>query len=228
MLFESTDPAAIRQGSYELRLPFDAPPTFVAYWNQLNWSVVVHGDIPQWLDIHDAWEREVQPPGGPIGIASPALWGDPTHSALSGEPTHCALSGAPTRAALPGDATRPAPSADAATAADAGLAIRLSPSASGRVEGHVTWKLPAPPGGMELCLFWYTSGRGASDLQIVARQVLDAGVKQGEHLFRMTLPPGPRPFAGKRVTVTWALELVPNKGERFVRLDLPVTPPRAG
>lgn len=40
--------------------------------------------------------------------------------------------------------------------------------------------------------------------------------------------PGPRPVAGKLVTVTWALELVADEGERFVRLDLPLEPLRAG
>ena len=35
------------------------------------------------------------------------------------------------------------------------------------IDGRVTWQVDQPPQSAELRLFWYTSGKGTQDVQIV-------------------------------------------------------------
>jgi hypothetical protein len=106
---------------------------------------------------------------------------------------------------------------------DQAMAIVLGPSKEGHVEGEVSWNLPASPRNLELRLFWYTSGRGTRDVGIVDRMAIDNAGAQGRQTFNLSLPPAPRPFAGKLLAIVWALEFVAEPGGQVARLDLPIT-----
>jgi hypothetical protein len=108
------------------------------------------------------------------------------------------------------------------------LTISLGSLPKGHVDGTVAWDLPEKPKLLELRLLWYTSGRGTMDVGVVGRQRIDNAGTHGIQAFHLTLPHAPRPFAGKLVAITWALELVAEPGGQAVRLDLPLTDGKSG
>ena len=42
------------------------------------------------------------------------------------------------------------------------------------ITGTVAWQLDAPATGVEIRLFWYTRGKGTTDVQVVKAQQFDA------------------------------------------------------
>ena len=105
---------------------------------------------------------------------------------------------------------------------DQTLAIILGASPDGHVAGEVAWNLLEKPDLFELRLFWFTAGRGTLDVEVVDRLRLDDVDLRGRRAFDLNLPHAPRPFAGKLVAITWALELVAEPGGQVARLNLPV------
>ena len=82
-----------------------------------------------------------------------------------------------------------------------------------RVEGQASWELDEPPRGLEVRLFWATSGRGDEDQEIVAVEPVPAPGASGWVRFGFQLPPGPYSFSGQLVSLAWAVELVaPHEG----------------
>ena len=85
------------------------------------------------------------------------------------------------------------------------------------LQGRAAWNLAAPPGKLEIRLFWYTRGRGTRDVGVVERQIVSHPAAAGEEAFAFHLPDGPYSFSGKLISVTWAVELVGDEetiGER--------------
>ncbi|GHC55629.1 hypothetical protein [Roseibacillus persicicus] len=76
---------------------------------------------------------------------------------------------------------------------------------TGRV--RITGSLPAKK--MELRVFWFTRGRGDEEAKVLHRQEIsphDSLVP-----FAWKLPPAPYSFAGKLITLAWAVEVVDEK-----------------
>ena len=92
------------------------------------------------------------------------------------------------------------------------------------VSGTVSWQLDAPASGVEVRLFWYTRGKGTSDVQVVKAQHFDAAGASGRRNFRFVLPEEPYSFSGKLISLIWALEAVVQPFERSQRLELVVGP----
>jgi hypothetical protein len=92
------------------------------------------------------------------------------------------------------------------------------------ISGAVSWQLDAPATGMEVRLFWYTRGKGTTDVQVVKAQQFDAAGLAGRRNFRFVLPAEPYSFSGKLISLVWALEAVVQPGDRSQRLELVVGP----
>jgi hypothetical protein len=92
------------------------------------------------------------------------------------------------------------------------------------ITGAVSWRLDAPGDGVEVRLFWYTRGKGTTDVQVVKAQQFDSAGPIGQRTFRFVLPNEPYSFSGKLTSLIWALEAVIQPGDRSQRLELVVGP----
>lgn len=93
------------------------------------------------------------------------------------------------------------------------------------VSGTATWELETDPQSIELRLFWYTTGKGDQDLDVVQRLVF-APSRHGTESFQLDLPRRPFSFSGKLISVIWAVELVAHPGEFTERLEIIIGPQR--
>jgi hypothetical protein len=91
------------------------------------------------------------------------------------------------------------------------------------VAGSAGWALDEAPGSLELRLFWYTAGKGTSDVEIVTHQPCEA-VREGRATFRFRLPAEPYSFSGTLVSLTWGIELVAEPSGENARLEITVGP----
>ena len=92
------------------------------------------------------------------------------------------------------------------------------------VRGQVEWELMTAARRMEVRLFWYTRGKGTTDVQVVKAQHFDVAGTSGRRPFKFVLPHEPYSFSGKLISLLWALEAVVQPGERSQRLELVVAP----
>jgi hypothetical protein len=90
--------------------------------------------------------------------------------------------------------------------------------------GTDSWQLDAPATGVEVRLFWYTRGKGTTDVQVVKAQHFDSAGTTGKRPFRWVLPEEPYSFSGKLISLVWAVEAVVQPGDRSQRLELVVGP----
>ncbi|MGJ8726489.1 MAG: hypothetical protein ACSHYB_18235 [Roseibacillus sp.] len=74
------------------------------------------------------------------------------------------------------------------------------------LKGKVRITTPTPPEGMELRVFWFTRGRGDEEASIIHRLKLETA--QALTNFSWKLPAAPYSFAGKLITLAWAIEVV--------------------
>jgi hypothetical protein len=93
------------------------------------------------------------------------------------------------------------------------------------LEGVAAWALESAPKKAELRLFWYTEGKGTSDLGVVQTEVFESPEAQAVNPFRFDLPYEPFSLDGRLVSVRWALDLVVlAPKETLLRLDFVISP----
>jgi len=93
--------------------------------------------------------------------------------------------------------------------------------------GVAAWRAERAPAAMELRLFWFTSGKGTEDLEIVQRVAFDAPQAAERRPFKLRLPDEPYSLSGSLVSLGWALELVALPDDRdAARVDFIVGPER--
>ena len=92
------------------------------------------------------------------------------------------------------------------------------------IAGTVSWRLDAAPDAVEVRLFWYTRGKGTTDVHVVKAQHFGYPGAAGRKPFKFVLPAEPYSFSGKLISLIWALEAVVQPGERSVRRELVVAP----
>lgn len=63
VLWKTERPGGHRR-TMTLTLPERTMPTFTADHNKIDWRITVHGDIPRWPDVSEAFPITVYPPGG--------------------------------------------------------------------------------------------------------------------------------------------------------------------
>jgi hypothetical protein len=92
------------------------------------------------------------------------------------------------------------------------------------VEGRASWHLEEETEAIEVRLFWYTSGKGSQDIEIVRSLSVDRPDTSGHRDFSIRIPEGPYSFSGKLITLAWAIELVALPAGETERLDLRIGP----
>jgi hypothetical protein len=92
------------------------------------------------------------------------------------------------------------------------------------VTGHVTWEMPAAPKSIELRLFWFTRGKGTTDVHVAETIRFDFPRAADRRDFRFRLPAAPYSFSGKLISLLWALELVVLPGNDTVRAEITLSP----
>ncbi|MFP4056251.1 MAG: hypothetical protein ACLF0G_05215 [Candidatus Brocadiia bacterium] len=92
------------------------------------------------------------------------------------------------------------------------------------VAGTAAWQLPEAPAKAEVCLFWFTEGKGTQDVEVADRAAFDGLAASDERPFRLQLGDGPFSFSGKLISLRWAIELVTEEPHDTERLDIVVSP----
>lgn len=75
-----------------------------------------------------------------------------------------------------------------------------------RVRGTVSWMVEGAPESVAVHLVWYTEGKGDQDVGVAASAELQPGT-EGSAEFDLEVPAGPWSFAGKLISLLWAVEL---------------------
>ena len=92
------------------------------------------------------------------------------------------------------------------------------------VEGRATWHADEEIEAVEVRLFWYTSGKGTRDVEVVRLLRTEAPGVSGHRDFSIRVPEGPYSFSGKLITLEWAIEIVVLPSGETERLDLRIGP----
>lgn len=92
------------------------------------------------------------------------------------------------------------------------------------LSGEVSWQLQNAAHAIELRLFWFTSGKGTSDVSVEQTRRFEAPALTGKHDFSFHLPLAPHSFAGTLIELTWALEAVVMPGEEATRAEFVLAP----
>ena len=93
-----------------------------------------------------------------------------------------------------------------------------------RIRGTASWSLVEPAETLEVRLFWYTRGKGDTDVCVVGERRFEnpRAVHRQECTFQ--LPEAPFSFSGKLVSLVWAVEVVVDSSNESTRLDIVVAP----
>lgn len=74
------------------------------------------------------------------------------------------------------------------------------------ISGKVTWQQVESDEKVALRLFWFTSGRGTQEVEVLRELVWP--MSQGQADFALDLPEEPYSFNGSLISLSWALEAV--------------------
>ena len=75
------------------------------------------------------------------------------------------------------------------------------------IAGSVTWN-EEQASSLEVRLFWYTTGKGDRDVELMAIQEFEVLGAAGSHKFQFSAPSRPDSFSGKLITLQWAIEAI--------------------
>src|ERR1043165_7353473 len=91
-----------------------------------------------------------------------------------------------------------------------------------KLKGSAVWTAAPVPHRVEVRLFWFTSGAAPTQVRIVNRSVIKNVKDRRFTTFEFTMPPGPWSFAGRLVTLHWAVEaiLFPSRASAITRITL--------
>ena len=92
------------------------------------------------------------------------------------------------------------------------------------IEGTASCHLDDDVEAIELRHFWYNSGKGTRDVEVVRSLRTEAPESSGHREFSIRVPDGPYSFSGKLITLAWAIEIVALPGGETERLDLTIGP----
>lgn len=92
------------------------------------------------------------------------------------------------------------------------------------VGGRATWNGAGEPRSAVVRLYWTTSGRGTTDIEVVAEVAAPSPSDRGELRFSLPLPPAPPSFSGKLITLSWGVELLVEPGEHAQQMEIVVSP----
>jgi hypothetical protein len=94
---------------------------------------------------------------------------------------------------------------------------------SDSLAGRVSWGVSAVTSA-ELKLFWYTRGRGKEDVGLVDTLVFENPQTNDQRQFKFNLPDTPYSFAGKLISIVWAIELIVEPETAVERREFVMSP----
>ncbi|NOX99711.1 MAG: hypothetical protein GXP30_08295 [Verrucomicrobia bacterium] len=94
------------------------------------------------------------------------------------------------------------------------------------LRGEVAWKvdLMKNSNGGEVRLFYYTSGKGDRDVEMIETHSVDIISESGSRKFEFHLPQEPYSFSGKLVSLIWAVEFQVLESDETERLEFVLSP----
>ena len=88
-----------------------------------------------------------------------------------------------------------------------GVAPKFQPGEA--IAGNVRWDdLAASTEVLEVRLIWFTVGKGDQDSQFVDVKKVDTPATRGNASFEFVAPHRPNSFAGKLISLEWAVEVI--------------------
>lgn len=90
------------------------------------------------------------------------------------------------------------------------------------ISGSVRWTPSPDHQSVILRLFWYTSGKGTQDIEVIHE--LSWPASQGQADFAIELPLEPYSFSGQLVSLNWALEAITQPGNTSTSYPFNLTP----
>lgn len=197
-VLEADHPGQIASGGLAAMIPGELAPGFKAENNRIYWVLRLTGDIHRWPDVCEEYEVEMLPSLVPL---------------------------APERAVAP--AGRPVET-EATPAGRGHLELSLENgeqafAPGSMLRGTARWRLSQPPRALAVRLFWFTRGKGGTDVVIVGERTLSIGAT-GDEPFQFELRADQPPsIDGRLISVTWAVELVTGNGEEAARVEFVVS-----
>ncbi len=91
------------------------------------------------------------------------------------------------------------------------------------ISGEASWQVDRAD-SVQVRLFWFTSGRGTRDAQIIDSITVTEPSQVGRSRFSFRLPTEPYSISGKLISLTWAIEMVIEPGERSTRAEFMMAP----
>jgi hypothetical protein len=86
------------------------------------------------------------------------------------------------------------------------------------------WSLDRPPDAVEMRLVWNTAGNTEPDLQVVETVRLESPPAEQTWELTIRLPREPYSFQGRKIALTWALELVAFPSKASTRKEIELGP----
>jgi hypothetical protein len=74
--------------------------------------------------------------------------------------------------------------------------------------GTARWQLEESVKSIEIRLFFFTQGKGTSDVEVIESIPIDSPPMSGSQRFDWRLPQSPYSFSGKLISLIWAIEVV--------------------
>lgn len=173
-------------------------------------------------------------------MSTPRIPGDPTLSDLHTRGTH-AFGTQPSGTPWPGTSSSDtssfdtSPSAAQASGRGASTALELRIDLDREdggflpgetLRGRASWRLDQQPSTVDLRLFWYTSGKGTRDIDIVHTQRFEQPRREEQRAFSIDLPRAPYSFSGTLISLIWAIELIVAPGLEAERKEFVLSPSR--
>jgi hypothetical protein len=195
ILADTAERVRFREGETEISLPLDAPPSFEAEGQKLEWLIQVEGRIARWPDVQVDFPVTLESGAGALDVT-------PTPSGVVAE------GGAPEWIEK-----------DGFRLGVKGRRIHFRPGEV--LEGAAAWALDAPPERVEVRLFWYAGDLSNPEVHRVAEETFEGLQAREVRSFRFSLPTGPVSLQGQLISLRWGLELIARRSSTTVlRWDL--------
>lgn len=94
------------------------------------------------------------------------------------------------------------------------------------ISGTVSWQPTQGTKSIALRLFWFTSGRGTQDINMISELEwpTSSNATGGSEKFSFVLPNEPYSFSGQLIALSWAIEAVKLPEETSTRYEFNLTP----
>src|SRR5262245_36921602 len=92
------------------------------------------------------------------------------------------------------------------------------------IGGTARWQLEESVESLEIRLFYYTEGKGTTDIEVVETTEIKEPPMSGSQRFEWRLPNSPYSFSGKLISLLWAVEVVLLPAEESEVFPFQMTP----